>query len=96
MGSSLAFAEKGGGIVTDDLTIRLFPTTGPEVKNASATSTINWESTTLIRNVHSGDGDDTITGNFSGNTINGMQGEDTISTLGGDDHIYVVDGEKTQ
>jgi Ca2+-binding RTX toxin-like protein len=63
------------------------------VKNASATSTLNWESTTLIDNVYSGTGDDNITGNLLDNTIYGRQGSDTISSLAGNDSIYVVDGE---
>ncbi len=58
--------------------------------NASATSTINWESTTLIKDVYSGYGDDKITGSFLDNIIYGGQGTDTISSLAGDYYIYVA------
>jgi hypothetical protein len=81
---------------TDDLTINLLSGLGPEVKNASATSTIVWEGK-VIQHVYSGNGDDQITGNFSDNTIygslgTGSSGADTISAGGGDDEIHVNDG----
>ncbi len=72
---------------------RAFPSAGPEVKNASATSTINWESDTHIPCMVSGAGDDTITGDLHGNTIDARQGEDTISSEPGNDYIYVADEE---
>jgi Ca2+-binding RTX toxin-like protein len=85
----------GKGAGTEDLTIKLLPGAGPEVKNASGTSTLNWESTTLVDNLYSGFGDDNITGNLLDNIIYGSQGSDTISSLSGDDFIYVArDGEK--
>ncbi len=77
--------------VSDDLTIKLFPDEGPEVKNASGTSTVNWEEN-AIQYVASGDGDDRITGSFLDNTIYGGDGADTISASLGDDTIYVSDG----
>jgi hypothetical protein len=78
--------------VTDDLIIKLFSGDGPEVKNASATSTINWEAN-AIAHVTSGSGDDLITGNVSANSISAnVGGADNISTGAGDDRINVADG----
>jgi Ca2+-binding RTX toxin-like protein len=81
---------------TEDLTIKLIPSNGPEVTNASATSTINWEAS-VVRHVFSGTGDDNITGNSLANVIYGgvgteSSGADTISAGGGDDEIHVNDG----
>jgi Ca2+-binding RTX toxin-like protein len=81
---------------TDDLTVKLASGEGPEVKNASATSTINWEAN-AIQHVFSGSGDDHITGNYSANVIwsgpsDASSGVDSISTGGGNDVIHVDDG----
>ncbi len=77
---------------TADMTVKLVSGDGPEVKNASATSTINWEGS-VIGHVTSGAGDDNITGNISDNTVVAtLGGADTISTGGGDDTIHVDDG----
>ncbi len=81
---------------TDDLTVKLASGEGPEVKNASGTSTINWEAN-VVRHVFSGTGDDNITGNSLANVIYGgvgteSSGADTISAGGGDDEIHVNDG----
>ena len=63
-------------------------------RHATGTSTINLGSTTLIKQVQGGDGDDNITGNFSANLIYGSQGTDTISSSAGNDYIYAArDGE---
>jgi len=80
-------------LVTDGLTIKLLSGDGPEVSNASATSTIDWDGN-AIRSVISGAGDDQITGNAAANTINAAThgGADTISSGGGDDLITVNDG----
>jgi Ca2+-binding RTX toxin-like protein len=77
--------------LSDDLTIKLFPGEGPEVKNTSGTSTINWEED-AVQYVASGAGDDHITGSFLDNTIYGGEGADNISASVGDDTIYVGDG----
>ena len=66
------------------------------MKNASGTSTINWEGN-VIQHVYGGNGDDHITGNFSDNTIYGglnadSSRADTISASVGDDEIHVDDG----
>ena len=77
---------------TDDLTIKLVSGEGPEVKNASGTSTINWEGN-IIDEVNTGTGDDQITGNSAANIIDSNDGgADTISAGGGDDVINVNDG----
>jgi Ca2+-binding RTX toxin-like protein len=92
-GSTLFFGVAGDEEVTDELSITLYPGTGPEVKNAGGTSTIDWGSDTLIKNVYSGNGDDTITGNLLNNAITGGKGTDTISSGPGNDDIDVADGE---
>ena len=78
--------------VSDDLTIKLVPGTGPEVKNASGISTIDWQGVAIIEDVFSGSGDDRITGNFEPNYISAGAGADNISSGGGNDLIYVADG----
>jgi Ca2+-binding RTX toxin-like protein len=78
--------------VTADLIIRLFSGEGPEVKNASATSTIEWEES-AVKSVRGGSGDDQITGSFLDNTIYGGTGADTISASLGDDEVHVSDGK---
>ncbi len=72
----------------------MVPGTGPEVKNASGTSTIDWGGTNVIEDVFTGGGDDQVTGNFAPNYIyaNHGGGADTISTAGGNDEIHVDDG----
>ena len=78
--------------VSDNLTIKLLSGNGPEVKNASATSIIDWEGH-VIAHVYSGSGNDQITGNFAPNVINATSGgADTISASVGDDFIRVNDG----
>jgi hypothetical protein len=77
---------------TADLTIKLISGEGPEVKNASDTSTVNWEGN-VIKEVYPGSGDDQITGNSAANVIDVRSGgADTISTGGGNDTINVLDG----
>jgi hypothetical protein len=44
---------------SEDLTIKLVAGEGPEVRNASGTSTVEWEGNT-IQNVHDGAGDDRL------------------------------------
>jgi Ca2+-binding RTX toxin-like protein len=79
-----------GVVVTNDLIIDLTSGTGPEVRNASGTNTINWEGN-VIDDVQSGYGDDEIMGNASANLIVGAGGADTIFGEGGDDEIRVND-----
>jgi Ca2+-binding RTX toxin-like protein len=76
---------------TEDLTITLVSGEGPEVKNAGATSTINWEGS-IIDRVLAGEGDDVITGNAAANEIRGGFGADNISSGAGNDEIHVDDG----
>jgi len=78
--------------VTDDLIIDLVSGTGPEAKDKSGTNTINWDGN-VIDTVHSGDGDDRITGNASANLILGNSGTDTIFGGKGDDRIYGENGD---
>jgi hypothetical protein len=80
--------------LSDDLIIKLVPSAGPEVKNASGTSTIDWEGANVIEDVFTGGGGDQITGNFAPNYIyaNHGGGADTISAAGGNDEIHVDDG----
>jgi Ca2+-binding RTX toxin-like protein len=88
--SSLIF-QLEDKVVTDDLTIRFnSDDASPEVKNTSGTSTVNWESDTLIQYVLSGEGDDNITGDLLNNIIYGGKGADTISSLSGNDGIFVA------
>ncbi len=77
---------------TDDLTIKLHSDDGPEVKNASATSTIDWEGH-VIHDVYGGNGDDHMTGNtiYGGSTVD-SSGAHTVSTGAGDDEIDVDGG----
>ncbi len=91
----------GGGIdtgnyahfdfVRGDLTINLNSKAGPEAKNASRTSTLNWDNN-LIDVVVDGEGNDTIIGR---NVRDGLQasngGVDTINANGGDDFVYARD-----
>ena len=84
-------ATTGTVPATTNVTIKLFSGDGPEVKNASGTSTINWEGN-VIGHVVSGAGNDHITGNFSDNFISSNGGADTIYASVGDDTIYVDDG----
>jgi Ca2+-binding RTX toxin-like protein len=80
--------------VSDNLVIKLDPGAGPEVKNASATSTINWEGNLFNDDVYPGSGDDQLTGTASNNEIFAADygGADTISTGAGNDYIDVSDG----
>jgi len=79
-------------LVSQGLTIRLTPGTGPEVKNKLKTTTINWEGH-AIDNVYSGVGNDKITGDALANRLDGGDGgKDTIFGEGGDDYINVGDG----
>jgi hypothetical protein len=88
------YPESGPGVpVSDDLIIKLEPGAGPEVKNASATSTINWEGNLFNNEVWLGGGDDQLTGTAAENEIFGeFDGADTISTGAGNDYIDVHDG----
>jgi len=79
--------------LSDNLTIKLVPGTGPEVTNASGTNTIDWGGANVIEDVFSGSGDDHITGNFAPNYIYaGHGGVDNIFSAGGNDEIHVDDG----
>jgi Ca2+-binding RTX toxin-like protein len=80
------------GYVRADLTIRLTPGDGPEVKDKSATNTINWELASLFESVEGGAGDDEIKGDALANDIDGHTGADTIYGGGGDDYIRADDG----
>ncbi len=86
-------SPKGSSVpFSDDLTIKLIPSGGPEVTNTSGTSTLNWDGN-AINKVHAGEGDDQITGNLSDNFILATSGgADSISTGVGDDEIHVDDG----
>jgi serralysin len=78
--------------VTDDLTIRLASGPGPEVKNTSRSSTLNWEAD-LIDVVIDGKGDDTITGREVGDNIQLFYpGNNEVFALGGDDFVYARNG----
>lgn len=83
--------EKPPVPVTEDLTINLNAGAGAEAKNTSGTNTVDWDGS-VISDVSSGSGDDTITGNLIANTIRCNSGEDNISGLKGDDEIDVRDG----
>ncbi len=50
---------------------------------------------TTIENIVTGDGNDTIRGNFLVNEINGMRGNDTINGFGGDDRLFGGRGNDT-
>ena len=84
-------APSNSVFVTDDLVIDLRPGPGPEVRNASATNTVEWEGS-VIHGVSSGAGDDHITGNSLGNHLGGYTGTDTIFGMAGNDEIVVLDG----
>jgi Ca2+-binding RTX toxin-like protein len=51
--------------------------TGPEVKDASGTNTINWEGN-VVDTIYGGAGDEQITGNASANMIGGSGAADTL------------------
>jgi hemolysin type calcium-binding protein len=86
--------------LTTNLTINLNSGSGPEVKNAAGTSTINW-SDNVIENVSSySSGDDQITGNDAANlidvtsgSVNDVGGADVVDAGQGDDYIDVYDLE---
>ncbi len=81
------------GVSDEDLIIKLASADGPEVKNASGTSTVNWEGNAIAWVYPSGSGDDQITGNSYANVIDAdTGGADNISTGFGDDRIDVADG----
>jgi len=94
-GNKLYFYENGSGVVTDSLTINLSAGAGPQVKNASATNTIDWEGN-VISGLVSGKGSDHITGNLQANVIHDNYASpsdfDNISTGVGNDVINVDDG----
>ena len=77
--------------VTDGLTIRFVPGTGPEARTEDGANTVNWESNAISLAVGGAGGDD-ITGSSSGNLIIGAGGSDTIHGAGGDDEIDADDG----
>ena len=92
--------NSGPVLVSENLTIKLASGDGPEVSNASGTTTINWEGD-FINDVYPGSGDDQITGNIYSNEIYAAYaksqfgvaaGADNISTGRGDDYIEVNDG----
>ena len=87
------YVPKGSPVpFSDDLIIKLIPGDGPEVTNASGTSTLNWDGN-VINKVHAGGGDDQITGSFSANFIDARSGgADNISASFGDDEVHVDDG----
>jgi Ca2+-binding RTX toxin-like protein len=80
--------------VTEDLIVKLTSGDGPEVKNLSATNTVNWDGN-VIESVNSGDGNDEIAGNTLANMIYAGAGNDTINGAGGWDHIVGGAGEDT-
>jgi RTX calcium-binding nonapeptide repeat (4 copies) len=82
-------------LVTNNLTINMTSGPGPEVKNETTGSILNWEDN-LIDIVTTGKGDDTVTGREVGDNIQvpGPPGDqDTINAGGGDDFVYTVDGD---
>jgi Ca2+-binding RTX toxin-like protein len=86
--NSVMFTSK----VTEDLIINLNSGPAPEVQNQSGTGTINWDGD-VIKDVFDGAGDDTITGDDTGNYILANRGgADTIFTGDGDDQIFAGDG----
>jgi hypothetical protein len=81
--------------VTNDLTIRMTSRPGPEVKNATTGSTLNWEDN-LIDRVIDGGGDDTVKGREDADNIQvfgGKNDKDTVFAGGGDDFIFTIDGD---
>ena len=79
--------------VTDDLTINLASGPGPEVRNKTKSSTLDWEAD-LIDVVIDGKGDDTITGREVGDNIQLFDGGgDKVFALGGDDFVYSLNGK---
>jgi serralysin len=85
--------------VTNDLNIHMTSGQGPEVKNATTGSTLNWEDN-LIDIVVTGQGDDTVTGRedadniqVPGHQIVGTVDQDTIFAGGGDDFVFALDGD---
>ena len=50
---------------------------------------------TMIENITTGSGDDTILGNWAGNEIRGNDGDDSIVAGGGWDQVWGGDGEET-
>ena len=88
------YANSGDLPVSENLIIKLVPGDGPEVKNASGTSTINWEGNLFNNEVYPGSGDDQLTGTSLNNEIfaSTYGGADTISTGAGNDYIEVRDG----
>jgi RTX calcium-binding nonapeptide repeat (4 copies) len=82
-------------LVTNNLTVNLTSGPGPEVKNATTGSTLNWEDN-LIDIVVSGKGDDTVIGRAVADKIvdpGGSDDQDTIFAGGGDDFISTFDGD---
>lgn len=79
--------------VTTSLTINLVSDSGPlpEVKNADATSTVNWSGNVIDEVANVSTGDDTINGNPAANGILSKNGTDTIFAGGGSDLIEVND-----
>jgi Ca2+-binding RTX toxin-like protein len=78
--------------VTDDLTIRLTSEAGPEVKNKTKSSTLDWDAD-LVDVVIDGKGDDTITGREVGDNIQLFYpGNNVVFALGGDDFVYSRNG----
>ena len=79
-------------LVTDGLTINMTSGTGPEVKNASETNTVNWDND-LIDAVFDGQGNDTIFGRDVGDNIQALAGGiDVVGAGGGDDLVFAKDG----
>jgi hypothetical protein len=79
--------------VTTSLTINLVSDSGPlpEVKNADATSTVNWSGNVIDNVSNASTGNDTINGNPAANGILSKNGSDNIFAGGGSDLIEVND-----
>jgi Ca2+-binding RTX toxin-like protein len=80
------------GVGDASLTIDLNSGPVPEVKNASGTSTVNWDGNVIDNATNDGSGNDQITGNDVANRIMSLNGDDIVLAREGDDLIYVDDG----
>jgi Ca2+-binding RTX toxin-like protein len=82
-------------LVTNNLTVDLTSGPGPEVKNATTGSILNWEDN-LVDILVTGEGDDTVIGREVADQIvepGGSSDQDTIFAGGGDDFISTFDGD---
>jgi serralysin len=76
-----------------NLTINLTSGSGPEVRNAAGTSTVNWSSNVIDNLSNYGEGNDAIMGNNVANEILSREGADVVDAGPGDDYIYVSDND---